>query len=73
MKNELAPEAIVRLKAGRNVWLWIMDNCPYCGGSHQHGGGGLGEDPKRLLGHRITHCVSGEGCGYYLVEAKDKR
>lgn len=39
--------------AGRQ-WLWVIDDCPYCGRRHTHGGG-RGTGPT-LLGFRVPHC-----------------
>ena len=36
---------------------------------HTHGAGGLGEDPRRYLGDRASHCLVKRGNGgYYLTD-----
>ena len=37
----------------------VLVDCPFCGGTHQHGWG-WGEDEP---GHRLSHCQSG---GYFI-------
>ena len=33
-----------------------MKSCEVCGGSHVHGGGLVGQDPREMLGGRAPHC-----------------
>jgi len=65
----LAP---AELERGRECWLWNLPKCPHCGARHQHGGGKLDGDPRRLLGHRVAHCCHSnpEGHGYVLTAAQ---
>lgn len=58
-----APATLVR---GDGCYLWRVDSCPLCGGSHTHGGGSLDGDPYALLGHRAAHCHSTRG---YVLQA----
>lgn len=55
------------------VFLWVVKCCPHCGKTHVHGGGPGDGDPRRLLTHRVAHCVEGE-CflGYDLVEREEE-
>lgn len=63
------PEAEAVLQETDQCYLWIVPDCPLCGGKHTHGGGALSNDPRELLGHRVAHCaVVG---GYVLVETMD--
>jgi len=66
------PPAPAILKPSRGCYLWIVLRCPLCGKQHQHGGGQLTGDPRRLLGPRAGHCMGpqrlGESRGYMLVE-----
>lgn len=74
MIAETYPQAPARLMRGRSCWLWIVPRCPRCGKRHQHGGGPLHGDPRRLLGHRAGHCemrywgVTGGPGGYDLID-----
>lgn len=68
---EAPPLARCHRMQGRDVWLWVIDACPYCGHSHTHGGGELAGNPRRLLGERVPHCA-GDKTGlpnYILTEA----
>lgn len=38
--------------------LWVVDQCPFCGESHEHGAG---------EGLRSAHCHGGASGSYYLV------
>lgn len=62
----IIPVAAAHLVRGRQNWLWQVRHCPFCGGRHQHGGGRLDGDPRRLLGHRVADC--GAAGGYLLRE-----
>lgn len=39
--------------------------CPYCGDRHIHGASDA--DGNLVLGHRASHCLVGDGGGYFLV------
>lgn len=60
--------APAHLEAHKDGYAWVVDTCPICGQSHVHGGGGLGDDPRQRLGHRVAHCAASEHGGYVLVE-----
>ena len=69
------PIALVTLV--RHEWghQWRIDDCPYCHKKHLHGGGYLGKDPRRFLGHRVEHCAGNcnpKAIGYVLVEAEPR-
>ena len=70
------PPAPAVLKPSRGGYRWIVPCCPLCGKQHQHGGGYLTGDPRRLLGHRAAHCARpqrlGESRGYELVELAEQ-
>lgn len=60
------PTAYGRAVRGRyNQWQVIVDDCPFCHGTHSHGGCGRG--PKPCTGVRVAHCGSGKPQGYRLV------
>jgi hypothetical protein len=61
--------ALVVLERGRDCWTWRVVRCPFCGRRHTHGGGPFGDDPRRYLGHRTSHCGAARGRDYALVEA----
>lgn len=43
---------------------WILElTCPHCGETHTHGGGA---DDTPSLGHRVAHCRTGHGRGYFI-------
>ena len=48
--------ALVHLHLHAHGAVWVVEQCPYCGERHVHGGGGPNEDPRRFLGHRVPHC-----------------
>jgi hypothetical protein len=59
-----------RLEKSGRTWIWVIDSCPYCGRQHRHGGGLIGDDPHRLLGHRAAHCTEG-AAGYFLFPLEE--
>lgn len=66
-------QAECQLVKGRESYSWVIICCPYCGQSHQHGGGPLSDDPKNHLGFRVSHCMPPFkvfGRQYELVEAR---
>ena len=46
------------------IWILTINTCPYCGKSHEHGGGGVDEPPA--LGHRLSHCLN-RSASYELI------
>lgn len=68
MANDDLRTATVRLVRGRDCWLWVIDRCPFCGKRHEHGGGELSGDPRRVLGTRTPHCIGEHKGSYTLVE-----
>jgi hypothetical protein len=48
--------AFARLVEERDEFRWVVDECPYCGRRHSHGGGPLGGDPRSFLFARTPHC-----------------
>jgi hypothetical protein len=62
--------AYVTLEETRDSRRWIIQHCPFCGSRHQHGAGALNEDPRQLLGHRSTHCVTHSN-GYILTTNRE--
>jgi len=70
LEDAFVPAAPAVLQRGRACWSWVVPRCPLCGKRHSHGGGALDRDPRRLLGHRVAHCVCPGVVGSYeLVEA----
>lgn len=59
------PTAEATLRRSARGYQWIVPRCPFCGQAHGHGGGNLGDDPRRYLGHRVADCGRG---GYDLTE-----
>jgi hypothetical protein len=49
-------------------WVWIVRHCEKCGRGHRHGGGTIGDDPRRSLGHRAGHCRVAIPDGYVLTD-----
>jgi hypothetical protein len=75
-------QARLAIAPGGETFDWLVDCCPICGRSHCHGGGLVGEDPRRMLGHRARHCrdlkratggVVSRCMGYILVDANPTR
>lgn len=53
-----------------DVWLWVVDQCPFCGKTHVHGGGPGNGDPMKYLGTRSADCGRGT---YWLIPATEER
>jgi len=49
------------------IWKIIVEHCPYCGQSHEHGGGAAARDVP-LLGRRVAHCQTTGVTGEYELE-----
>ena len=60
--------ALAHLAKGHSCWLWVVDQCPYCGRRHIHGGGPLDGDPRAVIGARVAHCRNNRGREYLLSE-----
>ena len=80
--NETYPSAPAILVLGAGDWdfRWRVLYCPLCGRTHYHGGGSLSGDPRRLLTHRVSHCLKRDlkgnarnVMGYILVDKDPKR
>ncbi len=41
------------LQPGRYSWIWVVVDCPYCGGSHHHYGGSLIGNPYHYVGQVV--------------------
>jgi hypothetical protein len=53
------------------IWVLTVDECPYCGKRHEHGGGSVDLPP--LLGSRVPHCITRPAPrDYELVERAPK-
>lgn len=56
--NEPCPQAIATITKSRSrhdpYWVLLIEECPFCGGRHVHGGGSLEGPPA--LGERLSHC-----------------
>src|SRR4051812_27851107 len=59
-----APVSVVWSSRGR-YWAVTVERCPLCGRKHYHGGGG---DETPGLGYRNSHCITGPGGTYELIE-----
>lgn len=46
-------------------------DCPWCTKTHTHGAESV--RPDGCYGHRVTHCVSGQGRGYEIVDDRPGR
>lgn len=63
----LKPRSFPNLKFGDCYTLYGI--CPYCGKTHQHGGGTDISSINDMLGHRGSHCVSpGEDNRGYVLK-----
>ena len=53
------------------IWVLTVDECPYCGKRHEHGGGRVDEPPA--LGFRVPHCLTRPAPpDYELIERAPK-
>ena len=55
LEERAIPLALATLRKRGQGWVWIVENCPRCGGRHVHYGG-LGDDPRLHLGVKTAHC-----------------
>jgi hypothetical protein len=64
-------EVQIRRSQSRRDPIWILTilECPFCGRSHEHGGGVVGEPP--LLGPRVAHCFRPVAPGEYELTVKE--
>src|ERR1700733_8010014 len=51
------PEALAVLERWANELKWVVRRCPLCRKRHVHGAGAVGDDPRKVLGHRVRHCL----------------
>ena len=57
---ESEPIVMADVEVGAHgVNYFRIDPCPYCSGSHVHGAGRSGEDPRSYQGSRVSHCLPG--------------
>jgi hypothetical protein len=61
------PRALVSVvwSARSRYWAVTVERCPLCHGKHYHGAGS-GDTPD--LGARRSHCITGPGGTYELIE-----
>jgi len=54
------------------IWVLTVDECPYCGKRHSHGGGLVSDGPPSL-GFRVPHCLTRPAPpDYELIERAPK-
>lgn len=57
------PKAPAVLQDAGGIPVWRVNQCPWCGNEHLHGG--------NALGHRLAHCIGGPlWASYFLVDAE---
>jgi hypothetical protein len=54
--------------ARSGIWSLTVERCCFCGKRHHHGGN---DGPEPDLGARQSHCITGEGGAYILIEAPE--
>jgi hypothetical protein len=64
METPLAPVTVAWSSRSR-YWAVTVARCPFCGKRHHHGGG---SDETPGLGYRNSHCITGPGGTYELIE-----
>src|SRR5829696_8915064 len=64
VETPLALVSVVWSSRG-HYWVVTVARCPFCGKRHSHGGG---SDDTPDLGYRNSHCITGPGGTYELVE-----
>lgn len=64
-----APLAPVRLVDCKTYWNWEVVRCPYCEGTHEHGGIPKDEEPRLYLGGRLAHCSPDLHVSYEVTDA----
>jgi len=53
------------------IWVLTVDECPYCGKRHEHGGGSVDGPPA--LGFMVPHCLTRPAPpDYELIERAPK-
>ena len=45
----------------------FLVKCPFCGATHIHGAGKVGEDVEKYLGNRGSHCHFGDSGDYSII------
>jgi hypothetical protein len=78
IRNELPelpiPQAPALLERWENELKWVIPRCPLCRKRHVHAAGLVGEDPRKLLTHKVKHCANLDGpSGYILIDADPQR
>jgi hypothetical protein len=58
-------EVIAERSPRSGVWILTVARCPFCSKRHSHGGG---SDDAPDLGARNSHCITGPGGSYDLIE-----
>lgn len=64
-----SPDAPVRLVDKKTYWNWEVVRCPFCEGTHEHGGIPKSEDPREYLGGRMAHCSPDHYIPYEVAQA----
>lgn len=59
--------AFATIERGRTVWQLVIQDCPFCGRQHVHGGGDFTDDPRRYYSSRVPHCYFGDVSMYVLT------
>lgn len=65
------PDAPAILQVAEKHWIWEVA-CGFCGSRHLHGGGDLSENPRSLLGPRVSHCNTDRGGEIYWLRDADR-
>lgn len=64
VRNNDDPEVPAYVERHERQWLLYIQ-CPLCGDLHSHGGGMADRAPS--YGHRVSHCITEDSGGYWLV------
>ena len=64
-----SPDAPVKLVDKQTYWNWEVIRCPYCEGTHVHGGIGKRENPLEFLGGRMAHCSPEDHVSWEIRDA----
>jgi|GEM_PF-4685162 hypothetical protein len=52
--------------------LWITEPCMHCGKRHVYGAGSMDDDPREMLGQRVSHCPKRKTGSTVLLYANRK-